>query len=58
MDTRKKMAHLIAVRKCEKPRGGLEAHSVQRSSNISFTALVTVAQGASCAQEQFLCHFI
>lgn len=52
------MAHLIAVRKWEKPWGDLEVHSLQRKSNINFTTLATVVQKASDLQEQFLCHLI
>lgn len=52
------MPHLIAVRKREKPWGGLEVHSLQRNSNIDFTVLATVVQKAFGLQEQFLCHLI
>lgn len=58
MDTQKKMTHLIAVRKWEKPWGDLEVHSLQRNSNINFTTLATVVQKASDLQKQFLCHLI
>lgn len=58
MDTQKKMPHLIAVRKWEKPWGGLEVHSLQRNSNIDFTVLASVVQKALGLQEQFLCHLI